>query len=486
MSFINKLFEKKISASGLAVFRITFFLNLLLEVIHIFRYRHLYFDKIAYLEFSDINMTLPLLLWMLVLFLIVIGFFTRIATIINYVFCVTILSSFTDFEYHMHYVYVGISFLSIILPFSRSLSLDFLFKPKSQNVSVIYYYLPVFIGIGFVYFDSIFHKFTSEIWTNGLGVWFPSSLPQITIWEDQWLLNQKFLMLFLGYLVLVFETIFIFFFFIKKLRIPFFIIGIGLHIGILLEYPIPYFALGVIAIYLLLVPVAYWDKLFSRMGLNGKYLAKKNEEVPFQSPKKKLIAIIIFLLIFLQTNITLQSPLLKPVISKVTKNIGVERHFNNTSDQLSHFSRKFFGITKHPVFMDDHFNGYNHIISVSFIDTLGNSSYLPIINKKGMPNDYLKGALWVNWNWRVNNPKVKDVKLEQGIASYTAYWAKKNNVDLNNARFEISVKKIDLPNWKWEKDYLTKQLNKPWQKAGNILWENKKFKLTLLKPIEDY
>ena len=29
--------------------------------------------------------------------------------------------------------------------------------------------------------------------------------------------------------------------------------------------------------------------------------------------------------------------------------------------------KKYFGITEHPVFMDDHFQGYNHIIKVEVL-----------------------------------------------------------------------------------------------------------------------
>jgi predicted DCC family thiol-disulfide oxidoreductase YuxK len=85
-------------------------------------------------------------------------------------------------------------------------------------------------------------------------------------WNDtSFLLNQKWLMLFLGYLVLVFETVFIFLFWFKRFRVPFFILGIFFHVGILIAYPIPWFALTVIAVYLLLVPVNYWRFLVSKI-----------------------------------------------------------------------------------------------------------------------------------------------------------------------------------------------------------------------------
>ncbi len=66
---------------------------------------------------------------------------------------------------------------------------------------------------------------------------------------------------FLGYFVIVFETLFIFLFWFRPLRIPLLLIGILFHLGILIIYPIPWFALTVIAVYLLLLPERFWLKL---------------------------------------------------------------------------------------------------------------------------------------------------------------------------------------------------------------------------------
>src|SRR5690606_30428913 len=125
------------------------------------------------------------------------------------------------YEYHMFYIYMTINFVILFVNLSRSTSLDRLiaklkfstsrvtYEPPN-NTSVLSYFVIILVGIGFVYFDSVFYKFSSPLWLNGLGVWLPASVPQITHVNTTFLLNQKWLMLFLGYLTLVFETIFIF------------------------------------------------------------------------------------------------------------------------------------------------------------------------------------------------------------------------------------------------------------------------------------
>ena len=88
MSFICKLYDKKLSSKGLGVFRVFFSLVLLLEVIRIFRYRQLYFDPIPFIETSSLSAEMPFVIWMLVLFMLLIGAYTRIMAILNYVFII--------------------------------------------------------------------------------------------------------------------------------------------------------------------------------------------------------------------------------------------------------------------------------------------------------------------------------------------------------------------------------------------------------------
>jgi predicted DCC family thiol-disulfide oxidoreductase YuxK len=268
------LYDKRIDASGLAVFRIFFSTILLGEILQLFYFRHLIFDKIPYLVPGEIEMWSLFLFWILSVLFIIFGLFTRIAAIVNYILTAGILGAISSFEYHMFYSYQIISFLFIFLPVSRTFSLDrlllklkysnthFLYKP-TQTVSVLAYYIIILLGVGFVYFDSVFFKLASPLWLAGLGLWLPSSLPETVFFNVSPLLNLKYVVIGLGYLTLIFESIFVFTFWRKKWRIFMLLIGIGLHLGILICYPIPFFALGISCIYLLMVPVRYWRKFFS-------------------------------------------------------------------------------------------------------------------------------------------------------------------------------------------------------------------------------
>lgn len=609
----SRLYDKQIDARGLAIFRIVFSLVLLAEVIQLYYFRHLIFDRTPYLIRGEIEMWPALLFWMAALIFIIFGLFTRIAAIINYILTVVVIGTISTFEYHMFYPYLTITFLYMFLPLSKTYSLDrlilklrysntrFKYNP-SQTVSVLAYYIPVLAGIGFVYFDSIFYKYRSDLWLHGLGVWLPASVPQSVFANLSLLLNFKYLNVFLSWLTLIFETVFIFIFWKKKLRISLLIIGVGLHVGILLFFPIPLFALGVIAIYLLMVPVHFWARLFDRkkkslkivkfyydkecplcnrtmivlnhfdtnghiefltvqkdaqnqpalkdistdvlldniyavdnkgkiyIGLDtyirvfntiwylkpiswilklpgiydiGKKIYRKVainrtterciedncgyvipvvpdddskfkilKNVTLRDLKSRIVFYGCLILIVLQVLVSYNSPLSK----YLRKEIGITGRSpvvlsERIASSAATYSKIFFGITHHGVFVDSHFKGYQHTISVIYKPINGQDVWLPIADKDGTTGAYLIGPVWAKWGFRVNSPLVDQEKLTEGIKNFTAFWAYRNNINLKDATFEIKVKKNVEPT-KWEFDFLNKQLSNPWLDAGSVKWKD--------------
>jgi len=301
LKLFKKLYDKKVDANGLALFRIFYGFVLLFEVIQLFYFRHLIFDKIPYFSPSEINFSIPLVLWMASIFCIILGLFTRFSTVINYLFSIVFLSTISSYEYHMFYAYMGVNFLLMFVNTHQVFSFDRLrLKLKysnsrtlyypSRKASVLNYYILILVAIGFVYFDSIFFKLASPIWLKGLGVWLPASLPHFTHINTSLLLNLKWLVLFLGYLTFVFEAIFIFTFFRKKWRSPLLIVGIGLHLGILICFPIPWFALGVMSIYILMIPHKYISRIRQLFNFNHQITFYYDEECPLCIRTKIIIS----------------------------------------------------------------------------------------------------------------------------------------------------------------------------------------------------
>jgi len=589
---IRKIFEKEIDGTGLALFRIFYSLSLLGEIIHMFYFRHLIFDKIPYLDKAEISFSFPILIWAISVFCLLIGFKTRFASILNYLMGMILIGNIASYEYHVFYTYMTVNFILIFMPVSQCLSVDrLLMKLKfstennehlpSKKVSQLYYFLPLYLGIALVYFDSIFIKFSASSWLQGLGLWMPASLPMMAHTTQTWLLNQKFVMLLFGYLTLVFETIYIFIFYRKSWRLLVFFVGFMFHIGILVVFPIPFFALTICALYLLMVPVSFWQKMFTsklknenaikfyysannlkhtRIKLLLEYFSNMNKVV-FQNSlefsdatyfetssgkriegfdkyikifsliwflkpivvllKIPIIGIIVlrtlkrfvsskiftidfsrgeipksdivlnnikfnflFFVIVFFTSVQLIIITNSPVVDSFKSLIGLKETKINVAykkqvNLIKKNTKFLFGLTSHPVFIDDvHYEGYNHIIAVVYVDENGTEKWLPMIDKNGQPSHYNYGTNWRKYSFSTNGRYINMPDLEEGIRDYTAFWAKKNNVDLVDATFILKVKKIELPK-KWEEDFLNKQIDKKWVSGGKVRWKEKKYYPTI-------
>ena len=202
---------------------------------------------------------------------------------------------------------------------------------------------------------------------------------------------------------------------------------------------------------------------------------KLSKTIRIKDLKVGVISIGLVLLLFFQLNITLNSLL----INNFKQNIGFtgttfSKVLNNVSIPLHKVSKTLMGITTHAVFMDTHFNKYNHVIAIEAILDNGEKLWLPIIDKDGNPDKYIYSFNWVKWTFRVNNPHINQRNLERGVRDFTAFWAHKNNIDLNTTKFLIKVKKVDIPT-QWEENFLSKQIAKPWIDGGYVEWNEDKF-----------
>lgn len=486
--FYNKIYNKQIDGTGLAIFRICYSTILLCEILQMFYFRHLIFDEIPYLNLPEISSAIPIIIWAISVAFVLFGLFTKTATIINYLMSLILIGTINTFEYHVFYAYMGINFLLMFMPINQCLSLDRKILEKktgvnqSYSVSQIYYLLPLYLGVALVYFDSVFFKLSSSMWLSGLGSWLPSSLPMCVHVNNSIFLNNEVLVKIVGLGTILFETIFIFLFFRKKFRIPLFIIGMILHLGILLEFPIPWFALTVCCIYILIIPVHFWKILFrSRNNLNYNESLENNVTLP-KDVKYKFIKYFVLIISVLQFGLLYNTWLIGDFKKAINLNEGIDRAISRITTGYEGATRILFGITNHPVFSNEiHFDNYNHIVAVVYTDGT-KQTWLPIIDKNGMADYYIYGCNWVNYTFRVNSLNVNTKKLGLGIRDYSAFWAHKHNINLDNAKFLIKVKKIDTPKG-WEKDFLNKQIAKPWIDGGYVEWKNKEF-INNIKDIE--
>ena len=621
-AFFSGIFNRKIDAVGLSVFRVLYGAILLVEILHLYRFRHIVFDKDPFVYSGEIESSYLLYFWMLTLICLIFGLFTRVATIVNYIFTVLVFSSAIKFEYHVYYTYTAVNFLMLFLPLSRVFSLDSLIgkvrhtgigRPYKPDCTIleINYLAPVFVGIALIYFDSVFQKFSSHTWLDGLGIWRPSSLPMYTENDTSAVLNNEFLVKFLSWFVLAFETMYIFLFWFRKLRVPLAIIGILFHIGILIAYPIPLFALTYCCLNLLLIPPRFWIKLWQKMQFKQpRYTFYYDAECPlcakvivvinhidifnavrcvtvqghYQSDPaiasipeetllinihgvtrsgkvrvgywayvqlfksmvytwplgflislpgisslgKKIYAYIAgerltvrctaencsmpvfsqpvpetqdylvkgwnrlaftkafwkFMLLFLflcQCLIIWFSPTMKKIIPQDSKINALAANICTKPTRV--FLEDAFGIRYHAVFVDGHFRNFNHIVKIQYHTDKGDA-LLPLINDDGMCIGWTSGIIWRNFAFNVLTSRVAKNKIENNVVPYLKFYIGENRLKGNHFQFDFYVKEIDSPH-KWEKNFLHRQMAKPWVKAGSCFLDGKKVSFEWNQTAED-
>jgi predicted DCC family thiol-disulfide oxidoreductase YuxK len=251
------------------------------EILFLIFFNHLIFDPIPFMDVEFPMIVFFLWIWALIAFALVLGYRCQTACLANYIFWL-IFVNFTpmqrDFDGGFDLFMIGANFFLIFMPTDKAFALDILRKKletpflhyshfKKAEVSALCYNLPVAICLGFLYFDSAIHKMFAEHWRNGLGAWLPSSIPYyMSALDMSWLLNIELFQKFFGYLIIVFQFSFLFFFYRRNLRPIYFLIGIALHLGITISFNIYPFGLGMLIFYALVMPFAWYRHIGNFLG----------------------------------------------------------------------------------------------------------------------------------------------------------------------------------------------------------------------------
>ena len=608
----------------IGLFRILYGVVAFQEILFLFYFHHLIFDPIPYIDVEFPMIPLFLGLWAMVAGCVIVGYRSQQAIIANYIFWIVFVN-FTpmqrDFDGGFDLFMIGVGFFLIFMPIGRALSVDNLlyklqFKyqekpvlPKTTSALILLF--PVMICLGFLYFDSAVHKLFAPHWLNGLGGWLPSSMPYyMSALDLSWMLNQEILQKFIGYLILVFQFTFIFLFYRRNWRPVFLFVGAGLHIGITISLNIYPFGLGMLSVYILMVPFSWWIALADKFIYHGPQLAvfydgdcplcnrtatiinhfdllqavafkdlqtQANTAPQLQKydqqllltdlyavdlqgrvyagvdayiqifQKMRYLAVVAWLMrvpgiyhitkaiyrriadnrarnvcdescmpavlaraypIDLYTRIFENYAGKKPkqfrfrmakifmvlVILQLNSSIhygflyrfynlsSVESPLANQSRLLSNsllmLSTTFLGITPHALYLHDHFEGYEDLLAISYIDKNGQEQWLPFVNKQGRmlaPNWGRVHSMWANI---AVTPNINSDRLSKFIMKVTAFWGTKAGLDLNNARFIIKHKKINSPE-QWHFNLRKDNLSGAWENIGVASWKNKHYQLKL-------
>ncbi len=194
------------------------------------------------------------------------------------------------------------------------------------------------------------------------------------------------------------------------------------------------------------------------------------------------ISKIVLVIVLLQFNSSLHYGLLYRL--KVdTRQSPITSMLTDMSNAVLMFSHTFLGITPHALYLHDHFEGYDHILAITYLDSNGEEHWLPFVNQQGRllaPNWGRVHSMWANI---AVTPNIDELRLKKFIMKVTAFWGTKIGLDLDGTQFIIKMKKTQAPS-AWEPNLREHNLAGDWLAVGSAQWQGKEIKITLPKDID--
>jgi predicted DCC family thiol-disulfide oxidoreductase YuxK/uncharacterized membrane protein YphA (DoxX/SURF4 family) len=153
------------------------------------------------------------------------------------------------------------------------------------------------------------------------------------------------------------------------------------------------------------------------------------------------------------------------------------------SNALISASHTFLGITPHPLYLHDHFQGYEHILGITYLDAGGKEHWLPFVDEEGRivsPNWGRVHSMWAN----VAVTKHMDPhRLDKFVRKVTAFWGTRLGLDLNRTTFVLKLKTVKAP-MDWEPGLRRYNLSQPWQDVGRAVWSDGQMRLELARDLD--
>lgn len=495
----------RMPALPLAVLRIGFSAALLFEIRALLELRRLYFDPQPFLDPTLVPVLPFLLAWMGAAVCLLLGLKTRLAAVINYFFCVSffgIAAIPAGFECHTDGIITFVSFLFLFMPVSQVLSLDALCarrsgRPFDTRVSRAHF-VCVALVVGAVYFDSALWKLVSPMWLAGLGVWIPATQPFDAFVRVPVLLDVRPLVVVASHVTLIYEILFLFLIWFRRLRLPLLAIGFALHVGIMTLLPLPVFGLLMTSLLLGLVPAdVYWR--LARRG-RGAVPDSVPDSVPVPVPvpvpvsvsvpvpipdggvrrsgRLQTVAFVGFLAVWsvlfalciaqpvevlmrygfagvdgpvpVQGRVTYVEPIGSPQQGEAG---GIRRAYA----RVLRFAYVALGMRSHPIFLDGQFCDYAAETRI-------------IYRPRGVPAGVddrrfyprIRNRLWLAWTYRYVRARFPVGRAETQLRRFATYWAIRRGLDLEQGRIVVQQRPIELPTTQWRRGQLERNLAGAW------------------------
>ena len=479
------------SGVGLAVVRVAYAAGVLGEIAQIAFMRGAIFDSVPYVERVPLAVTVLLGTWAVAVAMIALGWHYRRAALVNVVLTWAFIGGMGmgPWEYHVDYTILSMGLLLPLLPLNARASVDARNGRRTGVVTHGHHLAIAFVGIALVYFDSVFHKVEQDMWMSGLGVWKPASVVTSAWLDHTWMLDVKWLMLALGYFVLVFEALLLFLLPARALHLPLALLGQAFHVGIGLCFPIPLFAWIYVALYFALYPEWVWDRLTPRRITTGVQRgtgtaasgspAGASSGPPRRVALRGLGALVLFLGAAQGLSL-LASPFASRVLEDVPEQSWVQRVRHGLGRVGRRLGAQFTGTTPHGVFVDNHFAALKRALTLVHVGDDGTETWMPWLRRTGQSTPYVTGRVWAFYTFRASlrGGRFDADNYERGTMRLTSHWIERQGLDRAHQDFKVMMRPVRVPD-EWERGFLRRELDVPWTQVGTAHWRGGRYELRL-------
>ena len=152
------------------------------------------------------------------------------------------------------------------------------------------------------------------------------------------------------------------------------------------------------------------------------------------------------------------------------------------SNGLISLSHAFLGITPHPLYVHDHFQGYEHIVGITWEAGNGQEIWLPLVAEDGHMPSPNWGRIHSMWANVAITRHMEARRLDKFVRKVTAYYGREVGADTGKARFRLYIKRIEAPMF-WVRDLRRKNAEAPWEMLGYADWSGGIMTLTLQQDV---
>ncbi len=205
------------------------------------------------------------------------------------------------------------------------------------------------------------------------------------------------------------------------------------------------------ALYTLVVPPELWDRLFAKPAQLFRTAEPSTPSAQATEPKAAGTAIwnhryaiygvasLLICMSFLQSLIILQD---HQIVTARKFTLGMRIALN-----------RYTGLCMHGVFLDAHWNNYDHVVALVHQRGDGTYDWLPLT----LPNGQMEAWRWIacgRWAFRANMPGITNPAIEKSVKRLTAYWLAHQARELHDAKFLVLTKAL-RPCTGWRENELT-------------------------------